>query len=421
MTMYKNFRSFAAFKVFAENTGDIDFLGKIAIVEKHKREIPSLIEKIKVRCRADPKTADYVFTTTHKSKGMEWKTVILLHDFNTPYSADQEIEVRDEFGFWHKVVKEVKLSEDEKNLLYVALTRAKEYLAINFDLRELLWDSGETFEKVIKNSPTNTSCLKCDKDPSSYSNVLSLATSHKLWNPTKDLKNPTNSGNLCTLCSSEAFIEAARRYPLASKRKGPKEDITSNARKFLRYMVGTKADHYEESRTQNYTNIRLAQINRLNNPNHYQNCSHVSEDEDNSEDDDDNEDQVNNGAVADGFDGGLLNEDDGVDEIIGTMNTNEIRDNANAIPDDGMDEELGNIQLPDNDDDGDQVNNAAVVDGFDGDLLNENDGVNEVLRELTDENRDNANAIPDDGMDEALGNISDNFMDDSLEEELLRV
>ena len=69
----------------------------------------------------------------------------------------------------------------------------------------------------------------------------------------------------------------------------------------------------------------------------------MSEDEDNSEDDDDNEDQVNNGAVADGFDGGLLNEDDGVDEIIGTMNTNEIRDNANAIPDDGMDEELGNI------------------------------------------------------------------------------
>ena len=343
MTMYKNFRSFAAFKVFAENTGDIDFLGKIAIVEKHKREIPSLIEKIKVRCRADPKTADYVFTTTHKSKGLEWKTVILLHDFNTPYSAEI-YSVRDEFGFRQKLVKEVKFSEDEKNLLYVALTRAKEYLAINFDLRELLWVSGETFEKVIKNSPTNTSCLKCDKDPSSYSNVLSLATSHKLWNPTKDLKNPTNTGNLCTLCSSEAFIEAARRYPLASKRKGPRKDITSsNARKFLRYMVGTKADHYEEALTQNINTPLLARLNH--GMPMYVDGDALSNDEDNPEDDDDDddEDQVNNGAVANGFDGGLLNEDDGVDEIIGTMNTNEIRDNANAIPDDGMDEELGNI------------------------------------------------------------------------------
>ena len=34
---------------------------------------------------------------------------------------------------------------------------------------------------------------------------------------------------------------------------------------------------------------------------------------------------------------------------------------------------------------------------------------------------DNANAIPDDGMNEELGNISDNFLDDSLEEELLGV
>ena len=347
--------------------------------------------------------------------------MILLHDFNTPYSAEI-YSVRDEFGFRQKLVKEVKFSEDEKNLLYVALTRAKEYLAINFDLRELLWVSGETFEKVIKNSPTNTSCLKCDKDPSSYSNVLSLATSHKLWNPTKDLKNPTNTGNLCTLCSSEAFIEAARRYPLASKRKGPRKDITSsNARKFLRYMVGTKADHYEEALTQNVNTPLLARLNH--GMPMYVDGDALSNDEDNPEDDDDDddEDQVNNGAVANGFDGGLLNEDDGVDEIIGTMNTNGIRDNANAIPDDGMDEELGNIQLPDNDDDGDQVNNAAVVDGFDGDLLNENDGVNEILRDLTDENRDNANAIPDDGMNEELGNISDNFLDDSLEEELLRV
>ena len=45
---YPTFRhknGFADFKGFAKNTGDVDFLGKIIIVEEHKHKIPSLIGK----------------------------------------------------------------------------------------------------------------------------------------------------------------------------------------------------------------------------------------------------------------------------------------------------------------------------------------------------------------------------------------
>ena len=40
-----------------------------------------MVEKIQKHCQTDPKLADYVFTTVHKSKGLEWQSVILLDDF----------------------------------------------------------------------------------------------------------------------------------------------------------------------------------------------------------------------------------------------------------------------------------------------------------------------------------------------------
>lgn len=57
---------------------------------------------------------DYLFTTAHKSKGLEYEYVVLADDF--PYL--QEIENDNEY-------------EQERNLLYVALTRAKRCVVLN--------------------------------------------------------------------------------------------------------------------------------------------------------------------------------------------------------------------------------------------------------------------------------------------------
>lgn len=63
------------------------------------------------------------FTTAHKSKGREWAQVIVENDFKSNYN---------ESGKW------VGLSDDEQNLLYVAVTRAIHRLEYNQTVQEYL-------------------------------------------------------------------------------------------------------------------------------------------------------------------------------------------------------------------------------------------------------------------------------------------
>lgn len=69
---------------------------------------------------ADPHVT---FTTAHKSKGREWKQVVVEGDFKDGF---------DEAGEW------VGLEREEENLLYVACTRAQERLEFNLTTSEYI-------------------------------------------------------------------------------------------------------------------------------------------------------------------------------------------------------------------------------------------------------------------------------------------
>lgn len=66
---------------------------------------------------------DVTLTTAHKSKGREWDIVVLAEDFPSPYNNK---------GEW------VGLHDMERNLLYVALTRAKKHLVYNETVSQML-------------------------------------------------------------------------------------------------------------------------------------------------------------------------------------------------------------------------------------------------------------------------------------------
>lgn len=66
---------------------------------------------------------DIILTTAHKSKGREWNIVVLAGDFPSNFN---------EKGEW------VGLNEAERNLLYVAVTRAKRLLVYNKPVSEIL-------------------------------------------------------------------------------------------------------------------------------------------------------------------------------------------------------------------------------------------------------------------------------------------
>lgn len=66
---------------------------------------------------------DVILTTAHKAKGREWDVVILAEDFGDPYDKE---------GNW------IGLNDMERNLLYVAATRAKKVLGYNYLTQEMI-------------------------------------------------------------------------------------------------------------------------------------------------------------------------------------------------------------------------------------------------------------------------------------------
>lgn len=127
MVKYKNFKSFSHFKAFATNVNDVELLSKVKIVEKFGDQLPGLLTKVKDRVSKDIKMAKVVLSTAHKAKGLEFDTVILSDDF--PDFCD--LRMRFSGG----------IPEDEKNLLYVSITRAKTKLVMNETLWEILLDT----------------------------------------------------------------------------------------------------------------------------------------------------------------------------------------------------------------------------------------------------------------------------------------
>jgi ATP-dependent exoDNAse (exonuclease V) beta subunit len=50
----------------------------VVLFYKIDPRLPQLIDKIRQHCQSDPNLADYIFSTVHKSKGLEWQSVILV-------------------------------------------------------------------------------------------------------------------------------------------------------------------------------------------------------------------------------------------------------------------------------------------------------------------------------------------------------
>jgi superfamily I DNA/RNA helicase len=78
------FTSWSKLVEYAEKTDDINLLSNIAIVEDFKREtlqkIQQQMELIKSRIVPE-KDADFLLTTAHKAKGVEFDHVVLIDDF----------------------------------------------------------------------------------------------------------------------------------------------------------------------------------------------------------------------------------------------------------------------------------------------------------------------------------------------------
>uniref|UniRef100_A0A8C3LZL2 F-box DNA helicase 1 n=1 Tax=Chrysolophus pictus TaxID=9089 RepID=A0A8C3LZL2_CHRPC len=132
---------FIGLKDYATRVDDKELEMKIRIVEKFKERIPELVQKIESSHVLQEAMADYLIGTVHQAKGLEFDTVLVADDFvDVPCPIDNN-QRRPQFIIGMH-------PEDEWNLLYVAVTRAKKCLLMSQSLEHLLALAGEHFLRV---------------------------------------------------------------------------------------------------------------------------------------------------------------------------------------------------------------------------------------------------------------------------------
>jgi len=123
--LLKTMRSITELEDYIDKTEDKQLQMMLDIVKEYENEIPSLLKQLKDKHVGDAEKhkAEIIFSTVHRCKGMEYDIVELANDFITEDKLDR-LSKQPEF-------KEQKSRiEEEINLLYVAITRAKTVLKI---------------------------------------------------------------------------------------------------------------------------------------------------------------------------------------------------------------------------------------------------------------------------------------------------
>lgn len=130
----KRFRSWGEFVEYGEASRDAETRMLIRVIERYENKIPGLIDQVVRNEVKDPTQAELVLTTAHKAKGMEWDCVRIGDDFEFLFEAEEEICQNGVLSI---------ATEQEVNLLYVGITRARGMVRLN----------GET-EQWLKELPT---------------------------------------------------------------------------------------------------------------------------------------------------------------------------------------------------------------------------------------------------------------------------
>jgi superfamily I DNA/RNA helicase len=109
---------------YVEKTEDAQLAMMVEIVQQYENDIPGLLQTIRSKHvgDADRNQADLIFSTVHRCKGMEYDVVELAPDFITEKKLQQLVEESGEAA-----LDRARLNE-EINLLYVAITRARNHL-----------------------------------------------------------------------------------------------------------------------------------------------------------------------------------------------------------------------------------------------------------------------------------------------------
>jgi superfamily I DNA/RNA helicase len=126
----RNFASWTEMAAYAEETKDSETRILAALVDEYKHDTPQLVADLRANAVDRASDAQMVLTTAHKSKGLDWDYVQIADDFEVLVEAEASL----------KADPYAPLDEQEINLLYVAVTRARKAVQLNTETRAWIED-----------------------------------------------------------------------------------------------------------------------------------------------------------------------------------------------------------------------------------------------------------------------------------------
>ncbi|KAM6425467.1 F-box DNA helicase 1 [Rhynochetos jubatus] len=197
---WEDTRGFLGLKEYVQHVDDRDLEAKIAIVEKYRERIPELVRKIESSHVSREALADYLIGTVHQAKGLEFDTVLIADDFVKPPCLHNEYRSGANFiiGMY---------PDDEWNLLYVAVTRAKKYLLMSKSLEHLLAMAGEHFLRVelLSEAAKDAATLSCSVPACSEALQSGARLVVKKLPLTHSNGSRDAGGYLCHSCTQQRF------------------------------------------------------------------------------------------------------------------------------------------------------------------------------------------------------------------------
>ncbi|MCU7549068.1 UvrD-helicase domain-containing protein [Chitinophagaceae bacterium LB-8] len=142
----KSVNSIKALEEYIEKTEDNSLRSIVEVVKQYGNDLPWLIKDLKENHAASKEEADMVFSTIHRCKGLEYDEVTLLNDFITEEKLLKNIA--DSGDKKMRDIDKERLTE-EVNILYVAITRAKNRLIIPPELNPM-----QSVQVQIQDTPT---------------------------------------------------------------------------------------------------------------------------------------------------------------------------------------------------------------------------------------------------------------------------
>ncbi|KAG8515948.1 F-box DNA helicase 1, partial [Galemys pyrenaicus] len=208
---------FSGFKRYVTAAEDKELEAKIAVVEKYNIRIPELVERIEKCHIEDRDFAEYILGTVHKAKGLEFDTVHVLDDFVKVPCARHNLAQLPHF-------RVESFSEDEWNLLYVAVTRAKKRLIMTKSLENILTLAGEYFlQAELTSDVLKTGVVRCCVGQCNNAIPVDTVLTMKKLPITYSNRKENKGGHLCHSCAEQrigplAFLTASPEQVRAMER-----------------------------------------------------------------------------------------------------------------------------------------------------------------------------------------------------------